>query len=269
MNIGVITCTYYMDIYDYRVPEPFDWNEMCNKYRLAYSIGDFLTLARKIRQIGFTGIEIWEPMLSYQTLNPDTANRVAGELRGMGFTDIVYCIGGWSKADTEHMEDAYRFAKAMGCKVISGCANKTDASIMFPVLEKLGSMNAIRYAIENHPNPNMSDPLEIAELTAPYRHIGANIDTGIYYSMGYDVINAVHTLKEKICHCHLKDSLRGGEGCYPIGDASVPCVELISLLKKWDYPYMISIEFEYPADPTPGLFKSMGYVNGILKTLDT
>jgi hypothetical protein len=31
---------------------------------------------------------------------------------------------------------------------------------------------------------------------------------------------------------------------------------------------MVSVEYEYPTDPKPGLFKSMGFINGVLKALE-
>ena len=42
MNVGMITCTYYMKIYNYQTPDPFNWGKMSQKWRDEFSYDDFL-----------------------------------------------------------------------------------------------------------------------------------------------------------------------------------------------------------------------------------
>ena len=35
-------------------------------------------------------------------------------------------------------------------------------------------------------------------------------------------------------------------------------------LRAWNYKYLVSVEFEYPTDPAPGLKKSMEFIKSVL-----
>lgn len=267
MNIGTITCSYYMLIYGYKKPEPFNWGDMCVKYRAEFTRDDFLSLARSIRRAGFDGIEIWEPTFSHKVYAPDDARAMQRELHAMGFANVVYCIGGWGGNDLMQIGPAYAFAKALGAKVVTGCLSMDARDALLPALQAAGDAHDIRYAIENHPKPNFEDYRDIAAAIAGYPRVGANLDTGIYHMQGYDVLEAEKLLRGRIFHCHLKDTKPGVEGCLPIGDGTAPLAELIQVLKQTGYPHMLSVEFEFDGDPTPGLHKSAGYISGVLKGL--
>jgi sugar phosphate isomerase/epimerase len=269
MNIGMITCTYFMSIYGYKQPEPFDWGEMCKKYRSEFSTDDFLKLSKEIRDIGFNAMEIWEPMFSFLVYDKKQASDMAKKLHELGFEKLVYCIGGWSAADIPNIERAYDFAKAMDCKVVTGCVYLPDAQAVTTEMQRVGEKYNMLYAIENHPEPNIEKPDDVARVCEGKPNVGANLDTGIYNALGYDVIATAKLLKDKVFHCHLKDVAKVGGGCQAIGDADTPCAELLSLFSEWNYPYMVSVEYEYPTNPVPGLYKSMGFINGVLKTIKT
>ena len=127
MNVGMITCTYYMKIYGYKSPDPFNWGKMSQKWRDEFTYDDFLDLACEIHDIGFNAIEIWEPMFSWRKYSLDDAARVARDLHAIGFDDLAYCVGGLGAGDVDWVEPAYRFAQALGCKVCVGCLIKDDA----------------------------------------------------------------------------------------------------------------------------------------------
>jgi sugar phosphate isomerase/epimerase len=131
-------------------------------------------------------------------------------------------------------------------------------------MEKCGKELGIRFAIENHPNPNFEDPKDIAEAIKGYKYVGANIDAGIYNMQRYDVLAAAELMKDKIYHVHFKDTVKGGNGCLPIGDGDAPMAELLRKLRDWGYGDMVSVEFEYEGDPTPGLVRSLAYLRGVL-----
>jgi len=265
LNIGTITCTYFMRIYNYHGPDPLDWGAMCDKYRAEFTRGDFLTMAGEIKRMGFNSIEIWEPNFSYQVYTEADALGMAEELKQMGFGQVAYCIGGWSKADITNVEKAYRFAKALGARVVVGCISKPEANEILPEVEKWGKAFGMRYAIENHPEPNLASPEDIAGVVGAYETVGANLDTGIYNSMGYDVLAAADLLRDKVYHIHLKDTLKGSKGgCLPIGDGDAPLKELLIKARDWGYEYMVSVEYEYQGDPAPGLEKSIAYINKAL-----
>ncbi len=267
MNIGTITCSYYMLIYGYKKPDPFHWGAMCDKYRAEFGKDDFLKLARQIRDAGFDGIEIWEPTFSHKVYTINDARAIKKELDAIGLHHVVYCIGGWGGGDLDQIEPAYAFAKALGARVVTGCLSMNDQDALLQKMQAAGDQHDVRFAIENHPKPNFEDYRDIAKAIADYPRVGANLDTGIYHSQGYDVLEAEKLLRGRIYHCHLKDTIPGEEGCFPIGDGTAPLAELIRVFKDTGYDHMLSVEFEYDGDPTPGLHKSVGYINGVIKGL--
>ena len=264
MNIGTITCSYFMRIYDYRKPKNFDWGAMTDKYRAEFGWDDFLKLAGEIRALGYDGIEIWEPTFSHKVYSIQQAQTMAQELKKMGFTLTAYCIGGWSGADVIQVEPAFQFAKALGARVVTGCLVKDDSGVILPELERCGKRYGMKYAIENHPEPNFEKPEDVARAIAPYETIGANLDSGIYNIQGYDILQAADLFGGKIYHVHLKDTTVGGGGCLPLGEGDAPLKELLHKLQSRDYAQMLSVEFEFEGDPTPGLTTSRKFIKTVL-----
>ncbi|MDR2649798.1 MAG: sugar phosphate isomerase/epimerase [Clostridiales bacterium] len=264
MNIGMITCNYFMRIYGYKEPENFNWGDMSAKWRAEFKKEDFLALAREIRDIGYDELEIWEPTFSHDVYTEDDAKTLAANLAAMGFKKLAYSIGGWTKNSVGSVDKAYKFAKALGSDIVAGCIIKDDADVILPVIEEAGKKYGLKYAIENHPSPNLSSPADVAEAMKPYTTIGANLDTGIYNQQGYDVLDAYRLLKGKVYHTHFKDTVKGAEACLPIGDGDAPLAELVKLFAADGFEYMLSVEFEYPEDPAPGLIKSIKYIKELL-----
>lgn len=265
MNIGTITCSYFMRIYGYKRPEPFDWGAMTAKYRAEFGKEDFLSLAKEIRTLGFDSIEIWEPTFSHLVYTPQEAAAMADTLKGMGFGLVAYCIGGWSDGDAEQVEKAYEFAKALGARVVTGCINKEQCEKLLPEIERCGKAYGLKYAIENHPAPSYEKPADVGETISKYETIGANLDSGIYSMQGYDILAAADLFGDKIYHVHYKDTLRGGTGCLPIGEGDAPMGELLLKLRDRGYSEMVSVEFEFEGDPTPGLATSIAFIQNTLK----
>ncbi len=266
MNIGTITCSYFMRIYGYQRPENFNWGAMTEKYHQEFHREDFLKLAKEIRELGYDSLEIWEPTFSHFVYTPEEAAAMAQELKNMGFGLIAYCIGGWGVEDKPHVETAYRFAKALGARVVTGCIRKDGAKELLKEVERCGKEYGLKYAIENHPAPNLESPEEVAKAMEGFETVGANLDSGIYNMQGYDILAAAKLFGQKIYHVHYKDTLVGGEGCLPLGTGDAPLGELLLRLREQGYPEMVSVEFEFAGDPTPGLKESLRFIQ---KTLES
>ena len=82
--------------------------------------------------------------------------------------------------------------------------------------------------------------------------LGAAVDTGWWATQGYDPVDAIHELSDRLFHVHLKDveepgthvSCMHGEGCARIAD----CVDA---LLELGYAGAVSIEHEpFDRDPT-------------------
>lgn len=264
MYIGTITCSYFMRIYDYRQPANFNWEAMSRKWRGELTNGGFLGLAHEIRAIGYDALEIWEPMFSFYAHTGDDAATLAKELRSMGYQKLVYCIGGWSAASVAVVDRAYRFANALGAEIMTGCIVRRDAPALLPALEAAGKTYGIRFAIENHPDPNLGSPEEVSGVARLYETVGANLETGYLFSAGYDLPASMDVLRGKIFHTHLKDAVKDSYACLALGDGDIPLRDVLNRLKEAKFTGMLSVEIETPYDPTPNLAKSLAYVRSLL-----
>jgi len=266
MKIGMITCNYCLGIYGFQQPDPFDWSKMEEKYRQEFRRDEFIKLVSEIREMGYEHLEIWEPHFSYLSYSPDEAAALSGTLREMGVRGFAYCIGGWQAAHEPRVEQVYRFAHALGAETITGCIPLSGSEALLEEIDRCGKKYALRFAIENHPVPNLENPSDIRRVVEKYDTIGANMDVGIFHETGYDVLQAAALLKDKIYHVHLKDTVKGGGwpigGSRPIGEGDTPVEDFLNLLQKWEYAHMVSVELESSGNPAAWLKKSFEYVHG-------
>lgn len=267
MDVGMITCCYSMLIFNYREEESsgVDWDTVCAKWRMEFNEEDFLKLAREIHGLGCSCLEIWEPSFSYRVYTCEQAAAMGDKLRGIGFKKIIYCIGGWSAGDIPEIDKEYAFAKALGAEMLTGCLRQADAPEIITELERAGEKYDALFALENHPLPNVESPLKVAELIKDCKYVGANIDSGHYNTMCYDLLAGAEILKDKLYHVHCKDTNKGSGECLIIGEGSAPIAEFLRKLAEWDYQHVLSLEYGSSGDPTPGLVKSLAYMNDILK----
>ncbi len=265
MNLGMISCNYFMKIYDYNKPEDFSWPEMVEKYHREFTRDDLSALIDEVKNIGFNSIEIWEPHASYRLLDREDAKKIKELCLAKGVTPTAYCIGGWRPEDIEVIERGYEFAAGLGVKVIVGVLPAENNEEILNKLDQYGEKYGIRYAIENHPAPAFENPKDINEVLKKHsEYIGANVDVGIYYQTGYDVMEAVKLFGDRIYHIHFKEATDDGNKAAP-GTGDAPLKILADYLVENNYQYMVSIEHETPYDPTEDLKKAYEIFNYLEK----
>jgi inosose dehydratase len=75
--------------------------------------------------------------------------------------------------------------------------------------------------------------------------------------------------KDRLYDMHIKDVNKAEEDGTPveIGRGVIDIPGIVKALKKINYSYRASIEYEKDGDdPIPGLAESVGYLRGIIKT---
>jgi sugar phosphate isomerase/epimerase len=75
--------------------------------------------------------------------------------------------------------------------------------------------------------------------------------------------------KDRLYDMHIKDVDKAEADGTPleIGRGIIDIPGIIKAVKKINYAYRVSIEFEKDGeDPVPGLSESVGYLRGIIKT---
>ena len=109
--------------------------------------------------------------------------------------------------------------------------------------------HGVRFGLENHPERT---PAEVLAAIGDAGSLGAAVDTGWWATQGYDPVDAIRELSDRLFHVHLKDveepgthvTCMHGEGCARIAD----CVDALLDL---GYTGPVSIEHHaFDRDPT-------------------
>jgi sugar phosphate isomerase/epimerase len=111
-------------------------------------------------------------------------------------------------------------------------------------------VHGVRFGYENHPE---TDPRQVLDLIGDDGDVlGATVDTGWFATHGYDAVQAIHVLRERTFHVHLKDVERPGEHVTCIhGTGCVDIEGCVDALLALGYDGALSVEHEpYDHDPT-------------------
>ncbi len=184
-----------------------------------------------------------------------SANYVARQL-GYRMTE------GWSQGD----------AATLGVRILGGdtALLGSDRAFVVDTLRHHGCT----LGVENHPEKNPAELLSRIGDDAPgtiggdaHGTIGATLDTGWFWTHGYDASTAVHELADSLVYVHLKD-LRavGSHDTCRFGQGVVPIETCVRALQEVGYQGPISIEHE-PADsdPTEVLGSNLRLLRGWLR----
>ena len=243
MKYGVISCCYLARIYGYQPPQPFDWGAMQRKHLAEFTQDDLIALARGIRALGVENMELWWGHSDYHGKEESDGMELAERLAAEGVYVPAYTIGSWSSQDLDDMQDAYRYARGLGARVIVGALGAENPGPALERMALLADRYGIPFAIENHPDPNLGDFDEILDCCQAYPWaVGVNLDTGIAANMGYDVTETARKLGGSLIHVHAKPAR--------------PCVKPVDFaalngyLKEAGFGGLVSVEYNAMTDPT-------------------
>jgi L-ribulose-5-phosphate 3-epimerase len=205
----------------------------------------FDTLLTSITGIGYDTIDLWFAHLNWRWATPEHVAIAREALARHGVRVVAFAGGiGSTVAD---VETACRLAHDLDVDLIAGLGGivHTDRDAAAAVLDAHG----MRFGLENHPERT---PAEVLAAIGEAGSLGAAVDTGWWATQGYDPVDAIRELSDRLFHVHLKDveepgthvSCMHGEGCARIAD----CVDA---LLELGYSGAVSIEHEpFDRDPT-------------------
>jgi L-ribulose-5-phosphate 3-epimerase len=205
----------------------------------------FDTLLTSITEIGYDTIDLWFAHLNWRWATPEHVAIAREALARHGVRVVAFAGGiGSTVAD---VETACRLANDLDVDLIAGLGGivHTDRDAAAAVLDAHG----VRFGLENHPERT---PDEVLAAIGEAGAVGAAVDTGWWATQGYDPVDAIRELSDRLFHVHLKDveepgthvSCMHGEGCARIAD----CVDA---LLELGYSGAVSIEHEpFDRDPT-------------------
>jgi sugar phosphate isomerase/epimerase len=205
----------------------------------------FDALLASITDIGYDTIDLWFAHLNWRWVTPEHVAIARDALARHGVRVVSFAGGiGDTVAD---VQAACRLANDLDVDLIAGLGGivHTDRDAAAEVLEAHG----VRFGLENHPERT---PTEVLAAIGDASFLGAAVDTGWWATQGYDPVDAIRELSDRLFHVHLKDveepgthiSCMHGDGCARIADCVDALVEL-------GYAGPVSIEHEpYDRDPT-------------------
>jgi L-ribulose-5-phosphate 3-epimerase len=202
-------------------------------------------LLDSIAAIGFDAIDLWFAHLNWRWATPEHVAIARDALQRRSIRVVSFAGGIGDTLDD--VEAACRLADDLGVDLIAGLAGivHTDRNGAAAVLDAHG----VRFGLENHPERT---PAEVLAAVGDATSLGAAVDTGWWATQGYDPVDAIHELSDRIFHVHLKDveepgthvPCMHGEGCARIADCVDALVEI-------GYAGPVSIEHHaFDRDPT-------------------
>jgi sugar phosphate isomerase/epimerase len=196
----------------------------------------------------------------------DDIKAIAAKVRAAGLN--LYGAGVIYMKTQQEVENTFNYAQAAGLETIIGVPNHE----FLPLVNDLVKKTNIKLAIHNHgPGDNLyHSPNDVwTKIKDLDKRIGFCIDVGHVVRIKEDPIPMIAKYKDRLYDMHIKDVNKAEEDGTPleIGRGIIDIPGIIKAVKKINYAYRVSIEFEKDGeDPVPGLAESVGYLRGIIKT---
>ena len=143
-----------------------------------------------------------------------------------------------------------------------------------PRIERFVQEYDIEVAIHNHgPTdehfPGPQDALPVIRDMDP--RVGVCLDVGHTARTGIDVAEVAEMCGDRLLDLHMKDlaDLTAAESQCVVGEGAIPIAKLLATLDRMGYDRFINLEYEIdPANPLPGMQRSLAFMRGVLEGLD-
>jgi sugar phosphate isomerase/epimerase len=254
VKVGTITASYMWEGVNYQGGA--SWDALMSGFKDRWTPPRLDALLGRIAALRFSYVELWKVHTQGSTWDP---GMVAALLDKHGLGIASYCVG--SVTSEEGLERDYKFARALGAPLLSGALGCKDTEALLDALERYGdAYGGIGYAIEPHGTSySLADPTQLRDiLDRRSSLIGICPDPGWWTGQGFDAVEAVRVLRDRVTHTHLRCALQAS-GQRPAG-----AEEILLVLKDSGYQGVYSIEHEPMHDPSPELAEAREF---ILKTV--
>jgi inosose dehydratase len=183
---------------------------------------------------------------------------------------IFYSVGVIYMKSKEDVDRAFEYTKNAGVRMIIGA----PIHELVDYTEQKIKEYDICVAIHNHgPGdlvfPTVASAFEKVDGRDP--RFGLCVDIGHTYRINEDPEVVIKKYKSRILDIHVKDVTgRGKEGStLEMGRGKIDIPKFLTAVKKSGYKGSLSFEYEKDADaPIPGLAESVGYIRGVIKSLN-
>lgn len=268
----------------------------------AFKRFDLITTIRKLREIGYDGIEILcdIPQAYPPDLSPARRQEIKAETEKLGMTIcnlnafMLYALGDcWrpSYIEKDESERRKRINHTLSCidlaaewgvphlsiqpgGPLDGAKEDWALDVFEEAILELGEHAARRnVTVMIEPEPELlietsGQFLKFMErISSP--HIALNFDIGHLYCAGEDPVQLVRQLAPFTRHYHLEDisDSRIHHHLVP-GEGAIDIRAVLTEIAKTDYDGFITIElYPYEEDPVPAAKKAFDYVSPIIQEL--
>ena len=248
VKVGVITASFVFEGSNYaNVP----WPELMEAFEKKWTPPRLDNLLGRIAALRLPYIELTKFHVQHEKW--DTA-MVRDLIDKQGLIVASYCVSGVKSV--EGLEHRYQYAKAIGAPLLSGSVSSTDTERLLDKLEEYGDKYDINFAIEPHGKSySLVDPAQLREVfDKRSARIGLCPDADWFQGEGFDPVQAVELLKDRVYHTHLRCTLE------PSGERVASAEPILRILKGSGYKGVYSIEHEPPYDPTADLAEARDFI---------
>lgn len=204
-------------------------------------------LLAPIAAAGFADVDLWLAHLNWRWATREHV-QIAREALVRHELRVVSLAGNFGATPSD-LAAACRLANALEVDLLGGMGDvlRRDRAGAAEVLREHG----VRLGYENHPEKSPPEVLQLIGDDADV--LGVALDTGWWATQGYDPVQAIRDLRDRLFHVHLKDVDH-------VGDPHVTCVHgagvanidgCVDELLASRYAGGLSIEHEpFDHDPT-------------------
>jgi len=240
----------------------------------SYTLRDYDTAAALEHTVKF-GLKYWESFAKHFPIAtlPKTTEGYKKQLSDAGVQMLAFGVVGFDTNETKARE-IFDFAKAMGLQSIS--ADPKQEKETFDLLDKLVAEYDIAIGIHNHgpfARYNKADDV-LKWVKDRHPKIGACVDTGHYLRSDENIVEVIEKFGPRVFGVHFKDvrTIRDaaekekllkvltpgraeelkkeGKIFTILGEGELDVVGCLKALKKLNYQYSISLEYEeHPENP--------------------
>lgn len=190
------------------------------------------------RKASRKGLRDWRENISLELFS-----NYAAEFSKAGIKLYAYNYSFQDDFSEREMERGFEMARALGVKYITASANVD----LCPRINAYAAKYEIVVGMHNHDSMKeneFSTPDDFARALEGNANIGINLDIGHFTAAGFDALDYVDRMSQRLVTLHLKDCKKNHGANVPFGEGDTPIREVLQLLRarKLKIPAMIEYE---------------------------